>query len=208
MLQERRSWLYLLIGASMIFTTIVILRGFRNFDENFLPTLVPAPAPLRYSQDNHSAAQEQHNSQTDEINALLKDKSLYKNITTSKSKVINIPINLTKSLFSTSTEEGMGVTASTTTTRNLIKGMKASPAAHRAVRREKLDISRDMQGFTFQENFHHILYNMINLSNSSFGNGQIINPNLKIREKFWIADNFESLFEHTEVLKILYILTY
>ena len=153
--QERRSWLYLLIGASMIFTTIVILRGFRNFDENFLPTLVPAPAPLRYSQDNHST-QEQDNSQTYETNALLKDKSIYKNVTTSKSRILNIPINLNKNSFSTSTEEGMGLPLSTTTTRNLIKGMKASPAAHRAVRREKVDISRDMVGFTFQENYYHI----------------------------------------------------
>jgi len=64
MYQERLSMLYILTGASLLFTVVVIFHGFKNYEYNFIPTNIPSihsqPQPLPYQYSASDNKQEKY----------------------------------------------------------------------------------------------------------------------------------------------------
>ena len=138
MLKDRRSWLYLIIGSSLIFILLLIFRT-QNYDDNFLPTI---PSPMRTIKDvinNYQEFKQPENLST-----------VHQQITTQKIKNIDEITTTVKRVQppvdAVEAVEPVKLPPPTTLRPQYI-GMRMG---ERVIRRVKEDISKVMNEYSFQ----------------------------------------------------------
>ena len=138
MLKDRRSWLYLIIGSSLIFILLLIFRT-QNYDDNFLPTI---PSPMRTIKDvinNYQELKQPENLSTVHQQITTQKIKNIDEITTTVKRV-QPPVNAVEVV------EAVKLPPPTTLRPQYI-GMRMG---ERVIRRVKEDISKVMNEYSFQ----------------------------------------------------------
>eukprot|EP00088_Acartia_fossae_P008136 TRINITY_DN13852_c0_g2_i1.p1 TRINITY_DN13852_c0_g2~~TRINITY_DN13852_c0_g2_i1.p1 ORF type:complete len:458 (-),score=59.97 TRINITY_DN13852_c0_g2_i1:223-1596(-) len=140
MYQEKRSWLYLLTGASLLFTVVVIFRGFKHFDENFLPK---NPAPLIQPPASQNIISSKYEGEVSQ------DVSL-KTTTRTKDKALKAPTS-SKPTLSTSRKSLQSPEGEERGPVQAPGGYAKTWLEDKVIKRQRYNISKVMDGFVFQK---------------------------------------------------------